>query len=80
MAHFADEGVRQNCITISRKTLLTPGDKFYKVIFGEAILQEIPVGRVGIIHSDDKQISVVRDDCKAARKAIQQQNAKSNLC
>ena len=35
----------------------------------------VPVGCVGIIHDDaDNQISVVRNDCQAARRAIRKAN------
>lgn len=72
---FAQQGIRQNAI---------PGGDLNKILKpGEIILvsigymewdrQVIQEGTIGILHSDgddDITISVIRDDCKAARKAI----------
>ena len=72
---FAQQGVRQQFwkgMSLKDGQILTPGmtfELFYSVdIITETVT--IPEGTIGIVHADDATISVIRDDCKAARKAI----------
>ena len=72
---FAQQGVRQ--LGWPQKegiVVLMPGDIFNKVT-SDAMSNEhliIPKGTIGIFHIDETpfSISIIRDDCKAARKAI----------
>lgn len=74
---LAPQGIRQPAVV---KRIL-PNDKSNILLPGRIIIsmkypnrpeeQSIPEGCIGIIHTDSvKEISIVRDDCKAARKAI----------
>jgi hypothetical protein len=73
---IADQGVRQPAVVKRNLPADVPG----VLLPGRIIInmryvnrpeeQTIPEGCIGIVHEADKQISIVRDDCKAARKAI----------
>lgn len=75
----ADQGVRQPAIA---KRIL-PTDMPNILMPGRAIVhlkypnnpeeQIIPEGCIGIIHTGNvKEISIIRDDCKTARKALRE--------
>ena len=67
---FAQQGIRQNGFTNDlRKTILKPGDVFIAMsAIGMTEDFAIPSGCIGVVHVTT--ISVIRDDCKAARKAM----------
>lgn len=68
---FAEQGVHQSGIPVWETIVLKAGDTFTTK---ENEILTIPVGAVGIVHlgipSSETTISVIRDDCKAARKAL----------
>lgn len=73
----ANQGVRQPAVVkrilpTDLPNILLPGRTIINLKYpNRPEEQTIPEGCIGIIHIDDvKQISIVRDDCKAARKAI----------
>ncbi len=76
---FAKQGIRQNAIPfVSGKTLLKPGDKIIALTIGKELSDTlvIPEGTIGCVHTDEvNKISINRDDCKAACKAIRAENA-----
>ena len=72
---LAKQGIHQNGFSkIIGKTILKPGDVFIAMpIVGTTEDLVIPVGCIGVIHIDignPTTVSVIRDDCKAARKAL----------
>lgn len=82
---FAKQGVRQAGFSsmAANITVLKPGDVFISLstAVGEAEDLTIPDGCIGIMHYDEglfTSVSVIRDDCKAARKALHKANSSIN--
>lgn len=70
----ANQGVRQPANTAGLPDIINAGDIFTHLKYvNRPVEMMIPFGCIGIIHrtkdSDIGEISVVRDDCKAANKA-----------
>lgn len=71
---FAQQGVRQKAsLPIANNgQILRPGNSFIFHDTSSDKIVTIEKGTIGIVHKDngDCTVSVIRDDCKAARKAI----------
>ena len=77
MTEEAKQGVRQPGVPARIRGqglvpgILKAGDTFrYILDDGTTDYRLIPSGCIGVFHYEDKQISVIRDDCQAARRAI----------
>lgn len=71
----AKQGIRRPGIPDDiTKLILYPGDLVTFITPGSGVAKKhvIGIGTIGIVHCDEDifVISVIRDDCKAARKAI----------
>lgn len=69
---LGQQGVRQKgrSATGDSRKYLSPGDMFYSTRYpNKPELLQIPERCIGIIHDDaEEQISVIWDDCQAARR------------
>ena len=68
----AMQGVRQKGHPKTASTsILKQGEVFISMRFPNKPEEfTVPEGCVGIVHKEDKEVSIVRDDCQAVRRAV----------